>query len=560
MTQQEFQKRYTYNPATDKLGEGGFGKVLKAYDNYLDKWVAMKIAPVGAHDSIRLKKEVEMVSKLPAHPNIAKYEECYTFPSYDGELDFGILQYYEEGNLSQLLKNNTLTLDQKRSVLMQILEGIHFLHNNGIIHRDLKPQNILIVKRGAEYIPKITDFGISKQLDINKSSVFSNSIAGAGTLAYSSPEQLFDREIRKNTDLWSFGVIAFQTLTGQLPFNTGGHDSTSEAGRAELFRQINSGQLPYITTQIPEPWQTVIRRCLVTDAVTRVKNTKEAEDILLGNDENGGNGGRDAMNCVSTETDDKTRIENNAPHKTPPSPITIIADNTIIEQKSDIDEPEMVYVQGGTFTMGFTTEQGADCDNDEKPAHQVTLSSFYIGKYEVTQAQWEAIMGNNQSSFKGVNLPVENVSWNDVQEFIRKLNAQTGKQYRLPTEAEWEYAARGGASSRGYKYSGSNTSGNVAWYSENSGNRTRPVGTKFPNELGIYDMSGNVWEWCSDWYGEYCSSVQTNPKGPSSGSDRMARGGSWISYARRVRVSNRDYYAPDFRRSILGFRLASSSK
>ena len=183
-----------------------------------------------------------------------------------------------------------------------------------------------------------------------------------------------------------------------------------------------------------------------------------------------------------------------------------------------------------------------------------------MAKYLVTQAQWEAIMGNHPSHFKRDNLPVEQVRWNDVQEFINRLNAQTGNQYRLPTEAEWEYAARGGASSQGYKYSGSNTVDNVAWYSENSGNRTQPVGKKSPNELGIYDMSGNVYEWCSDWFGDYSNSVVTNPKGPSSGSARVLRGGSWGDSARVVRVSYRYGRTPGCRDDDLGFRLACSSK
>jgi formylglycine-generating enzyme required for sulfatase activity len=225
----------------------------------------------------------------------------------------------------------------------------------------------------------------------------------------------------------------------------------------------------------------------------------------------------------------------------------------------DDDSIEMVRVKGGTFTMGYTSEQGNDCYSDEKPSHQVTLSDFYIGKYEVTQAQWKAVMGSNPSHFKGDNLPVETVSWDDAQEFIRKLNVQTGKNYRLPTEAEWEYAARGGAQSRGTKYSGSNTVGDVAWYDGNSGNAIHPVGQKLPNELGLYDMSGNVWEWCSDWYGAYSSGSQTNPAGPSSGSYRVDRGGSWCSYARNARVPFRDYGTPGYRGSALGFRLASGS-
>ena len=216
----------------------------------------------------------------------------------------------------------------------------------------------------------------------------------------------------------------------------------------------------------------------------------------------------------------------------------------------------MVYVSGGTFTMGATAEQGSDARDSEKPIHKVTLSSFSIGRYEVTQEEWQAVMGNNPSRYKGAKLPVENVSWNDCQEFIRKLNDLTGKQFRLPTEAEWEYAARGGNNSRGYKYAGSNDIGSVAWYDSNSDRQTHPVGQKYPNELGLYDMSGNVWEWCSDRYGAYSSSSQVNPKGPSSGSDRVRRGGCWLSNARNCRVSPRSYGSPDYGFDDLGFRLA----
>ena len=218
---------------------------------------------------------------------------------------------------------------------------------------------------------------------------------------------------------------------------------------------------------------------------------------------------------------------------------------------------DMVYVKGGTFTMGATAEQGSDAYDNEKPVHSVTLSDYYIGKYEVTQAQWKAIMGSNPSEWKGDNLPVENVSWDDIQEFITKLNAQTGKKFRLPTEAEWEYAARGGNQSKGYKYSGSNSISDVAWYYDNSSSKTHPVGQKSPNELGVYDMSGNVYEWCQDWYSSsaYSSSSQTNPTGPSSGSYRVLRSGGWNSSARYCRVSNRAGSTPDSRGGNLGFRL-----
>jgi len=223
-------------------------------------------------------------------------------------------------------------------------------------------------------------------------------------------------------------------------------------------------------------------------------------------------------------------------------------------------EPDLVYVKGGTFWMGCSDEQGRDCYDDERPLHGVTLSDFYIGKYEVTQKQWQLIMGNNPSNFKGDNLPVVDVSWNDVQEFILRLNKATGKQYRLPTEAEWEYACRGGVQSANYKYSGSNNPNDVAWYNDNSLGIMHPVGTKLPNELGIYDMSGNVWEWCQDRYDAYSSSPQFNPMGASSGSNRVNRGGSFGGIERFVRVSSRSGATPvDSSFYILGFRLACSS-
>jgi formylglycine-generating enzyme required for sulfatase activity len=219
---------------------------------------------------------------------------------------------------------------------------------------------------------------------------------------------------------------------------------------------------------------------------------------------------------------------------------------------------EMIPVERGTFIMGGTSEQGSDTATNEKPVHRVTLSSYYIGKTEVTQALWQAVMGTNPSRFKGDNLPVERVNWKDCQEFIRKLNSKTGKSFCLPTEAEWEYAARGGSKSRNNKYSGSSNLGDVAWYREDSDEQTHPVGMKRPNELGIYDMSGNVWEWCSDWYSSYDSASQTNPVGPNSGTSRVIRGGGWGNNASYCRVSYRYISRPSDCGNLLGLRLALS--
>ena len=657
MTQQEFQKRYTYNPATDKLGEGGFGKVFKAYDNYLDKWVAMKISPVGTHDSIRLKKEVEMVAKLPAHPNIARYEECYTFQQFDGEYDFGILQYYEEGNLMQLLRGNgrdatcRVSTKQITIILSQILDGIAFLHNNGIIHRDLKPQNILIVKRGTEYVPKITDFGISKALDINKSSVFSNSIAGAGTLSYASPEQLGDKEIRKNADLWSFGIIAFQMLTGKLPFNTGEHASTSEAGRTELFRQINSGKLPKEMGTIPEPWQTLIYKSLVTNPEQRIKNTAEATNILL----NDGTGRGVARNTPTTpEPDDKTKIDYGKGEVHPRPTTPTLPEDTIIEKPKQSTTPhsppltnpipnpkpktgiwigigiavviaiivgvyfitdskpkqptyygsntstptassktvqgvKCLLIKGGTFTMGSPSSEPSRSDDETQ--HSVTLSDFYLSEKAITNEQYcrflnaKSVYSNGQFNVSGygtqtlitahdwgvkyingewqpaqgkANYPVINVTWYGAKAYCDWAGG------RLPTEAEWEYACRAGTTTpfntgRNLTTSQANYNGNYPYDGNAKGTyleRAQPVGSYSPNAWGLYDMHGNVLEWCSDWYGAYSSSAQTNPKGPDTGSFRVLRGGSWSYYAQYCRAAYRSSNAPGYSNNHIGFRLA----
>ena len=222
---------------------------------------------------------------------------------------------------------------------------------------------------------------------------------------------------------------------------------------------------------------------------------------------------------------------------------------------------EMVYVEGGSFDMGATTEQGSDAYDSEYPVHSVTLSDYYIGRCEVTQELWLAVMGSwpgtapSNSYGVGANYPAYFISWNDCQEFVSMLNSLTGMTFRLPTEAEWEYAARGGNQSLHYKYSGSDNIGDVAWYDGNSGYKTHAVGTKTANELGIYDMSGNVYEWCSDWYGSYSAGAQTNPQGPSSGTYRVLRGGSWNYNASYCRVSNRNYNDPDFSFNGLGLRL-----
>ncbi len=270
---------------------------------------------------------------------------------------------------------------------------------------------------------------------------------------------------------------------------------------------------------------------------------------------------------VKVKTDDETKTEYVTVQKNSTSSL-----NFYFAPASTGDD-NMVFVQGGTFQMGSNEEA------DEKPIHTVTVNDFYIGKYEVTQKEWKEVMGKNPSNWKGDELPVERVSWYDAVEFCNKKSEKEGLQkcysgsgknitcnfnangYRLPTEAEWEYAARGGNKSRDYTYSGSNSIGDVAWCSSNSGSKTHPVGKKQSNELGIYDMSGNVWEWCNDWYDSnyYSSSPRNNPPGASVGFYRVFRGGGWRGSAGDGRVADRRYHNPASSSSI-GFRLVHSSK
>ncbi len=279
MTQQEFTARYSYNPKSDQLGSGGFGSVYKAYDNEEDCFVALKIAAVDLqHPELRLRNEVAKAEHLK-HKNVARYDACYTFPTLSGEIDIAVMRYYEHGSLDRFMRRGDLTLDERYDILTQMLEGIAYLHSHGIIHRDLKPQNVLIVHHADKYIPKITDFGISKQLEDGESSLVSNSVLG-GTRSYASPEQLCERTLRKNTDLWSFGVIAYNMLLGELPFTTGTFSASSDEGRSEQLRQVLSGKLPDGINHISEPWQSVIRGCLVVDGEKRLQHAEDCLEII----------------------------------------------------------------------------------------------------------------------------------------------------------------------------------------------------------------------------------------------------------------------------------------
>jgi eukaryotic-like serine/threonine-protein kinase len=342
--------------------------------------------------------------------------------------------------------------------------------------------------------PRLADFGIARVLKATQNST----TMVAGTPLYMSPEAY--QNIRtEHMDLWAAAVIFYQLLSGKMPF--AGDDLHSL-----MFAIINVKEKPLPNT-IPKPL-----RDFITTALN--KNLNERYPTA------------------------------NAKRK---------AIQKAYQLALKMEDDDFVLIPAGEFLMG------EDKNDDEKPVHKVTISrSFEMGKYEVTQAKWEAVMGNNPSNFKGEALPVEQVSWSDAQEFIKKLNAKNdGYTYRLPTEAEWEYACRAGTTG---DYAGELDK--MAWYKNNSDSRTHPVGEKQPNDWGLYDMHGNVWEWCSDWYDSeyYGRSSGVDPKGPSSGSLRVKRGGSWFYDAAYCRSAYRSRSAPVGRFSSYGLRLVRTPR
>ena len=286
MTQEEFRKRYEFNLKTDNIGGGSFGTVYKAYDNVLDREVAIKVSEVKniGDKEFSLLEEYKAIENLSEHQNIANYEKVYRFESFPAIYDYGIMQYYALGNLSHYLKNNDVSLAKRESITTGILEGIAFLHQHKVVHRDLKPSNILVVDRRGEIIPKITDFGLSKQAEADgKASRFTNSFAG-GTLQYSSPEQLKGLPLKLNTDLWSFGAIAYEILTGKTLFEVQSQSTASAEWQNEITQKILHADVSKELEILPLNWRAVVSACLEKDVNNRVQNSTALFSMLSGNE------------------------------------------------------------------------------------------------------------------------------------------------------------------------------------------------------------------------------------------------------------------------------------
>ncbi len=354
---------------------------------------------------------------------------------------------------------------------------------------------------------------------------------------------------------------AYSVLAHEIGHHLNGHDFSEKDARTRKLLELEADQfsgsvLRMLGATLPEAQAGV--ETINLDGESNTHPAKIARREAVAN----GWKSRDEWLRERGMTTEPVVKQDEAP-ATQPNPQTT-SPVTAFDLERCKDCPEMVFVQDGMFTMGCTEEQGDDCLEYEKPAHKVNIPGFFIGKYEVTQAEWSAVMGSNPSHFKDCpRCPVENVSWEDVQVFIQKLNAKTGKNFRLPSEAEWEYAARGGQKSKGFKYAGDTRNlGLVAWWSGNSGKKTHPAGERKVNELGICDMSGNVWEWCADvWHLNYTGAPVDGSAWDSNSKERASpalRGGSWNDNPLHCRVASRSGFGPADRSDQIGFRLALS--
>ena len=525
------------------LGQGGFGITYLAEQTMLRKEFAIKeffirdlcarddsatvysVTQSDMVDRYRLKfvKEARILARFN-HPGIVKVSDIFD----ENGTVYYMMEYIDGENLDEIVKREgALSEERALDYISKVADALDYIHQHNVNHLDIKPANIMIRRSDDE--PILIDFGVSKQYDEQKDQT-TTTPPGVST-GYSPLEQYRPGGVSTfspQADIYALGATLYKLLTGKTPPNAS---------------DMLIDGLPSNNAISPN-LRKAIEKAMMPRYVDRPKTVIEWMGMLKSNEKEYGASVDNDAPTIPLVTIEKTEAK------------IIPPENPIIQNLIE----NMVLVEGGTFTMGATEEQGSDAEEDEKPIHQVTLSSFCIGRYEVTQEEWQAVMGSNPSEFKGAKRPVENVSWNDCQEFIRKLNDLTGRHFRLPTEAEWEFAARGGVNSRGYKYAGGNEIESVAWYNVNSNEQTHSVGQKSPNELGLYDMSGNVWEWCGDWYGTYNSSSLTNPKGPLSGSRRVNRGGGWYYYARNCRVSYRNNVNPDLSNFDIGLRLALSPK
>lgn len=598
------------------ISSGGFGNTYEGYDVNLDKKVAIKeffvkdfcsrdsdatlmtinvIAKISLVNHLKRKfiEEARAIAKME-HENIVKVQSLFE----ENGTAYYVMDYIDGESLNDVLKRRgSLPEKETVAIIQKVASALDYMHKQNLFHLDIKPSNIMIRKDGKILL---IDFGSSKQYaEVDGENT--TTLAPCYTPGFAPTEQMNIKPttFTAATDIYSLGATMYKMLTSNTPPSS--------------INLLNGEEvLAPLPGNISKSIQECIAKAMIQQRNQRTQNIDEFKKALITFDaentiQSQGNGknhitqklpkdtGVNESSNSDIQTQSDTVIEGNDTVRQPKDSnnskkkwlwisigvVTILGIGMVLKSLNNPSDEsstskggkasysnstltvdsvtyDMIEVVGGTFTMGATEEMNAPYD-DEKPAHQVTLSSYYIGKTEVTQALWKAVMGYNHSKFKGDNLPVESVSWEECQRFVSKLDTLTGKPFRLPTEAEWEFAARGGNNGNHTQYSGSYNIEVVAWYNGNSYSKTHPVATKQANELGIYDMTGNVWEWCNDkYYCSYNSSSQMTSSYPDSVARRVLRGGCWDSKAGKCRSSNRGNGAPGYRGDYLGLRLCLS--
>jgi len=544
------------------LGEGGFGRTFQAIDEkrlntpcVIKQFLPQQVGSAALAKATELfQQEAQRLQELGKHPQIPDLEAF--FPQ-DGRL-YLVQDFIDGQNLLEEFENQgRLKEPQIRIILTELLPVLQFIHDNQVIHRDIKPENIIRSKNGQLFL---IDFGVSKE---TSGSILTRVGTVTGTPGYAPPEQ-FRGMVYHSSDLYSLAVTCVRLLTGH-------------------FQEADGADKLFDTRKMQWQWQkyvslsqelTTVLETMLQDIPTRRYDSAAEVLAALAN-----------QKTIVIPTSQTQTFQNPlkqifqfiSPPTNPPKPptninVNINAQSSFTEDLGNGVKLEMIAIPGGTFWMGSPANEAERGDN-ESPQHQVTVPSFFMGKYPLTQAQYQAIMGNNPSYFKGNNRPVENVSWDDAVRFCQKLSQRTGKNYRLPSEAEWEYACRAGTKTP-FSFGDNittdlvNYNGNYPYKSAPKGKyreQTTDVGTfppTFPpNPFGLYDMHGNVWEWCEDdWHENYIDAPTDGSAWNSqSGSNtKLLRGGSWSYYARDCRSAIRFRNSRDSRYYYCGVRVVSS--
>ena len=599
-----------------KIGRGGLGEVWKARDLEGNRDVALKFVPrdIQNHEEemARVDETFQTVHRLH-HEHICPMHALRRHPDFGAYL---MMDFIDGISLSLYLRHvRTLTLSRTLEILRPLAAALDHAHSRKVIHRDIKPGNIMLVfeKNGDgtwnfEELRdvQLIDFGLASEFRQSMTRVSQVRMGTSGTMPYMSPEQFRGEYQDAHSDQYSLGTMAYEMLAGRLPFcaddpmilmncissipplplsdqpetvnsallrslakpRTGRFSTCTEFVNAlrgetleEMEQKTSQTPRPAPISEPSDPFADILK----TAEQKREEERKRAEKELAEKKNRLVDSARKAyadedFPLAKKYVDELLALD--------PKNLHYLQFRDFIQQQLDAIPPTLKagdrkiwtadgieyafrWCPPGTFTMGSPSSEPGRYDDETQ--HSVTLTrGFWMLETQVTQAMWQSVMGNNPSYFKGDQNPVEQVSWGECQDFCRQLSSKLSGKVSLPTEAQWEYACRAGTTGA---YAGDLDA--MAWYGSNSGDKTHPVGQKKPNAWGLYDMHGNVWEWCSDWYGKdyYTESPTSDPTGPDSGSDRVNRGGSWDSIAGDCRSASRNYRGPGNRNPYLGFRI-----